>query len=294
MVVLTRLTIEIGGFLQVHLDAATCLVRLRPSEAPVDIPTFTRLLEHRGGDGVVPGDPGSSGVEAAKPQAAMRHIGSACSLEERGGASEVLPNAFPRRVEAAEVSASSSIPTVARTLKERRGLHNVSAHAGAFLIENAEARAAIHGAAIASLLQECTGASGVSLHPASPLIDDAETGASGADAALARFLEQLGGAGVILENVFALLELHGELIAGSGVPRSAGVAELSRFGVPRVAAGEHDGGHSHEEWERVRAWYHVRRGLRVSVNCGSGRCTRGAVGPRVGYARGPAEVSPGV
>jgi hypothetical protein len=109
------------------------------------------------------------------------------------------------------------------------------------------------------LLKERLGAGRVSFYAATALVDDAEAGASVANSPLAGLREELGRVGLVLEDVLAFLKLDRESVAGGGISRIAGVAQLPGLGVSRVASRERDAGESNEQQEGVRAWYHVRR-----------------------------------
>jgi hypothetical protein len=97
------------------------------------------------------------------------------------------------------------------------------------------------------LLEKSNGTSRVALDAGGALVRDAETGAPFADTALACLVEQHGGAWVVAQNVFALLELYGELVARGDVTTLAGAAESLGLFVTRVTRGEPEGGRYYKE-----------------------------------------------
>ena len=77
------------------------------------------------------------------------------------------------------------------------------------------------GVGLAALLEKFERANRVPFDALASLVDDTEARTSIGDTALAGSVEQLGGMTLVAEDVFALLLLYGQLVAGLGVARVA-------------------------------------------------------------------------
>lgn len=242
-----RTPIQRGRPSEVLLRGSPRFVQRSQVKAAGCLALVASVREVHNGKRIVTGDAGSRRVQAAKAHTSCRGVRIAGALEERGGACEILCHAFASGVQRAELRAPGDISPVARLLKERSCPRDVARRSGAAHVQDAEPRTALHATPLTPLTEECGGARGVPIDAGAALVHRAKPRATLTNPGLAGLLVQRRGAGQVAKDVFPLLELCRELVARSGVPRLAGVAQLPGFRVAGMAPREREARAGEEE-----------------------------------------------